>query len=212
MDTISVIRAGIAVACFCLVAATSPILHVTQHPARREINVNAKIVVNTTVYFPDVLTTGVVVNLEPTVDVPDMHIIKVTEVRVGSNLCVTGSLTPVKDYGQEVMRDRPYSLSLQYELGDVMNMAAVAADDADQQPTAESAFFVQYEADIFKPLLMDLGHVHEFGVTVETTHTRDRLYAKGVYTDFSLPLLFKSLGKQSASVAPEVAQMEIEEI
>ena len=69
----------------------------------------------------------------------------------------------------------------------------VAADDADQQPTAESAFFFQYEADIFKPLLMDLGHVHEFGVTVETTHTRDRLYAKGVYADFSLPVGSRSI-------------------
>lgn len=94
---------------------------------------------------------------------------------------------------------QPYSLSLQFHLGDVMNWEQ---DDESQMTSPDSAFFVQYEADIFKPLLMDLGHVHEFGVTVETTHTRDRLYTKGVYTDFSLPV-----GSSGLSLTPLVIRL-----
>ena len=69
------------------------------------------------------------------------------------------------------------ALSIQFKLCTVINSAT------DLGAAADNTFFVQYEAEVLKPVLMDIGSPHDFGVSVTTAHTVVRLYETGIYSE-----------------------------
>ncbi|WAR22170.1 hypothetical protein MAR_016144 [Mya arenaria] len=176
----------------------SPSIHITQSPSRSEIYVTEKIIVNNTFRFTDVITEDVIITLEPTVDVPDMVIKQVREIRLGYGLYITGDLAPIEDYGNKHLQSKKRgALSIEFHLGNVHN------DGKDKGFQADNTFFVQYEAEVLLPLLMGLGHRHQFGASVATGNTVDSLYVTGTYTTTdkpNIPLLFRTLAKQNPAM------------
>jgi hypothetical protein len=52
------------------------------------------------VKFPGKFYDDVIIDVMPTIDVPDVFITKVKSVKVGSSLYLTGNTKPVMDYGR----------------------------------------------------------------------------------------------------------------
>ena len=83
-----------------MTSSEPPVLDISLADGSKKIFVAEKTTFNVTVKFPGELYDDVIIDVLPTIDVPDVFITKIKTVQVGSSLHFTGSTKAVRDYGR----------------------------------------------------------------------------------------------------------------
>ncbi|XP_045172695.2 uncharacterized protein LOC123534482 [Mercenaria mercenaria] len=204
-----------------------PILNISLADGSNKLFVEEKTVFNVTVQFPGTFYDDVIIDILPTIDLPDVVITKVKTVKVGSNLHFTGSIEPVMDYGRPELQVPGKALSCQFHLGKVLRSrkiekmahgrfnvlkATLNGDGTPKATSEDDTILIQYEALIPEERsegFGEIGHDHMYAVRVETAKETYFLHKHVTVAARSMPMLFRTLEKFPARRGNMVEEMFI---